>query len=472
MGQSLSEPETSKATEFCQNDYYKVGSSCMQGWRMHMEDSHTHILSLPDDPGTAFFAVYDGHGGAKVAEYAGKHLHKYITRRPEYGEDLKRALQQGFLDLDEAMLNNEALKEQMSGSTAVAVLIKDNRLYCANAGDSRAIACVDGHLDVLSFDHKPTNDSEMKRIRNAGGYVEYNRVNGYLALSRALGDFGLKRNQEKKPEEQMVTAYPDVEEREVEESWDFLVIACDGIWDVMSSQSVLEFVQEKLAQGMYPQQICESMMERCLAPDCQMGGIGGDNMTVIIVCFLHGQPFEQLVGRCKEAVAKRAARLLKRFQAKHSNGEQTTNSSSPLTVTTGSDASEKTGDDGVVGGAQNTRNGRAEEDSSSGSDSEQLEGARTPSLQTEHLESTAASNGVQGKPSPAAHDPGTSSPVAENNPSVAHQESTVPAQDKNSPSVEETGTVNQSPHKKTPQQQQVRGKADSEDDTSEEVDLK
>ncbi|XP_058119076.1 probable protein phosphatase 2C T23F11.1 [Anopheles ziemanni] len=452
MGQSLSEPETSKATEFCQNDYYKVGSSCMQGWRMHMEDSHTHILSLPDDPGTAFFAVYDGHGGAKVAEYAGKHLHKYITRRPEYGEDLKQALQRGFLDLDEAMLNNEALKEQMSGSTAVAVVIKDNRLYCANAGDSRAIACVNGRLDVLSFDHKPTNVSEMKRIHNAGGYVEYNRVNGYLALSRALGDFGLKRNQEKKPEEQMVTAYPDVEEREVDERWDFLVIACDGIWDVLSSQSVLEFVQDKLAQGMYPQQICENLMERCLAPDCQMGGIGGDNMTVIIVCFLHGQPFEQLIGRCKEAVAKREAKLLKRFQAKHSNGEQTTvttTAASPLTVTTGSDGSEKTGannedddDDDDDDGDKNryARNGRSE-DESSGSDNELLEGARTPSLQTHDV---------------AEKDASQSTPKT----------SVLPAQEDSSPSAQDK-SVKKSPDKKK------SALVESEDDTSEEgVDLK
>lgn len=49
-----------------------------------MEDSHTHILSLPDDPGTSFFAVYDGHGGANIGKYASKHLHKFITKRPEY----------------------------------------------------------------------------------------------------------------------------------------------------------------------------------------------------------------------------------------------------------------------------------------------------------------------------------------------------------------------------------------------------
>uniref|UniRef100_A0A1Q3F177 protein-serine/threonine phosphatase n=1 Tax=Culex tarsalis TaxID=7177 RepID=A0A1Q3F177_CULTA len=302
MGQTLSEPETSKESAFCQNDYYKVGSSCMQGWRIHMEDSHTHILSLPDDPGTAFFAVYDGHGGANIAQYAGKHLHKYVTRRPEYGIDMRKALQRGFLDIDEAMLNDDSLKEQMAGSTAVTVLVKNDRLYCANAGDSRAIACVGGKLDVLSFDHKPNNTNELERIKKAGGYVEYNRVNGYLALSRALGDFSLKRNTNVLPEEQVVTAWPDIEERQVTEDWQFMVIACDGIWDVLPSQSVMEFVQAEIAQGMYPQYICESLMTRCLAPDCQMGGIGGDNMTVIIVCFLHGRPYEELEKKCKEQV--------------------------------------------------------------------------------------------------------------------------------------------------------------------------
>lgn len=64
----------------------------MQGWRIHMEDSHTHILSLPDDPGTAFFAVYDGHGGANVAEYAGKHLHKFVVKHPEYKSNVEVAM--------------------------------------------------------------------------------------------------------------------------------------------------------------------------------------------------------------------------------------------------------------------------------------------------------------------------------------------------------------------------------------------
>lgn len=264
-----------------------------------MEDSHTHILSLPDDPGTAFFGVYDGHGGAKVAQYAGKHLHKYIVKRLEYKEGrIEDALRQGFLDVDNAMLQEESLKDELAGTTAVAIILKDNKLYCANVGDSRAIASVNGNVDVLSLDHKPVNDTEIKRIQAAGGWVEFNRVNGNLALSRALGDFVFKRNEKKTAEEQIVTAYPDVEVRDINPDWEFLVIACDGIWDVMTNEEVVEFVRLRIASRMDPEDICEDLMTRCLAPDCQMGGLGCDNMTVVLVCFLHGKSYDELSARC------------------------------------------------------------------------------------------------------------------------------------------------------------------------------
>lgn len=103
------------------------------------------------------------------------------------------------------MFNDEAIKEQMAGTTAITVLIKDNKLYCANAGDSRAVASRKGQLVPLSSDHKPNNPEEMERIYNAGGWVEFNRVNGNLALSRALGDFLFKRNQTIPAEQQIVT---------------------------------------------------------------------------------------------------------------------------------------------------------------------------------------------------------------------------------------------------------------------------
>ncbi|KAG7187977.1 hypothetical protein KM043_013933 [Ampulex compressa] len=299
MGQTLSEPVTAKKSACCRDASYRVGSSCMQGWRVKMEDCHVHILSLPEDPGTAFFAVYDGHGGAAVAQHAGKHLHEYITRRSEYKEgDVARAMQQGFLEFDKAMQNDVILKEDQSGTTVIALLIKDNVLYSANAGDSRAVASIGGNTVPLSRDHKPTLKDERERIEAAGGWVEFNRVNGQLALSRALGDFMFKRNESKPAEEQIVTALPEIQRFNITEEWEFVILACDGIWDVMTSEEVVSFVRTRLGDSqkepLDPEEICEDLMYRCLAPDALMG-TGCDNMTVILVCFLHGKPYPDLI---------------------------------------------------------------------------------------------------------------------------------------------------------------------------------
>lgn len=126
-------------------------------------------------------------------------------------------------------------------------------------GDSRAIASVRGSVQQLSFDHKPNNEGETRRIVAAGGWVEFNRVNGNLALSRALGDFVFKKNEKKRAEEQIVTALPDVEVRELTDDHEFIVIACDGIWDVLSNEEVLEFVRNRIAQKISPEIVCENL---------------------------------------------------------------------------------------------------------------------------------------------------------------------------------------------------------------------
>lgn len=124
MGLTLSEPVTVKDTTCCRSTVYRVGSSSMQGWRVNMEDSRAHVLSLPDDPDAAFFAVYDGHGGSKIAEYAGRHLHKYVTKRPEYREgNIEEALRKAFLEIDTVMLEEESLRQEESGNKSFANLL-------------------------------------------------------------------------------------------------------------------------------------------------------------------------------------------------------------------------------------------------------------------------------------------------------------------------------------------------------------
>ncbi|XP_039292202.1 probable protein phosphatase CG10417 [Nilaparvata lugens] len=173
-----------------------------------------------------------------------------------------------------------------SGCTAVVALLAGNNLYVANAGDSRCIVCRNGEAIEMSIDHKPEDAPEMERILAAGGTVKEGRVNKGLNLSRAIGDFTYKKNSALPPTEQMIIALPDVKKLEVDTAQDeFMVLACDGIWNSMTSQEVVDFVKPKLHEGVPVSKICEQMFDHCLAPNTLGDGTGCDNMTCIIVKF-------------------------------------------------------------------------------------------------------------------------------------------------------------------------------------------
>jgi len=173
-----------------------------------------------------------------------------------------------------------------SGATAVTVLLVGKEMYVANCGDSRGVLCRGGHAVELSLDHKPTDPTEFNRIRNAGGLVQSGRVMGDLNLSRALGDMQYKKVEGLKPEEQMVTAYPDLRRFEITDEDEFFVLACDGIWDVKSNQEAVDFIRSRLQQDppVPLGSICEQLLTDCLARVAS--GVGTDNMTVVIVSFV------------------------------------------------------------------------------------------------------------------------------------------------------------------------------------------
>ena len=136
-------------------------------------------------------------------------------------KDYKSALEEAFFKMDEMMKTPAGKKEVSSftggeagesfaGCTATTVLITPNEIYCANAGDSRTVLSRSKVAQPLSEDHKPDDAIERKRIYNANGFVEDGRVNGMLALSRALGDFEYKNNPSMKAKDQAVTAFPDI----------------------------------------------------------------------------------------------------------------------------------------------------------------------------------------------------------------------------------------------------------------------
>ncbi|CAH0406425.1 unnamed protein product [Chilo suppressalis] len=211
-------------------------------------------------------------------------------------------------DGEEDILSEEPGSD--SGCTAVVALLKGNELFVANAGDSRCIICREGKAIDMSVDHKPEDTPELERITKAGGKVSNDgRINGGLNLSRAIGDHSYKQNKDLDAKEQMITALPDIKTLTIDPIKDqFMVLACDGIWNFMSSQDVCDFIVPRLAEGRERlSQICEEMFDHCLAPSTMGDGTGCDNMTAIIVRFKDGVITEAVQHTNSEGAKKRTA---------------------------------------------------------------------------------------------------------------------------------------------------------------------
>lgn len=154
------------------------------------------------------------------------------------------------------------------GCTANVILIEDmKKLYVANAGDSRCVLARGGKAVPLSFDHKPDNDEEKRRIEKAGSQIVEGRVDGNLNLSRSLGDLKYKQNKNITPEEHPVTANPDVLEFDLYGDEDFIIMGCDGVWETKSNQEMVDFIYERIHAGKESKMIIDDLLNDIISPD-------------------------------------------------------------------------------------------------------------------------------------------------------------------------------------------------------------
>ncbi|XP_053731471.1 protein phosphatase 1B isoform X2 [Synchiropus splendidus] len=305
MGAFLDKPKTEKHNSHGEGNGLRYGLSSMQGWRMEMEDAHTAILGLsaPGMSDWSYFAVFDGHAGFKVASYCSEHLLEHIICASlEAGkrqgsltgsgsssnnpasltvEMVKTGIRTGFLRIDERMRSFSEAKNGLdrSGCTAVGILLSPEHIFFINCGDSRAVLYRNSQVCFSTPDHKPCNPRERERIQNAGGSVIIKRVNGSLAVSRALGDYDYKCVNGKGPTEQLVSPEPEVFVMvRAPEQDQFVILACDGVWDVMSNEELCEFVRSRLEVSDDLERVCNEVVDTCLHKGSQ------DNMSVVLVC--------------------------------------------------------------------------------------------------------------------------------------------------------------------------------------------
>ena len=246
-----------------------VGISEDTGKRDRMEDEY----AIYDRPDIDFFSaeVYDGHSGREAAHLASEMLTPHflnawfteVEKSPDDRRPDQEMLREAYIAADEYI----AFRKIRGGTAAVTLYIMGNRFLAANAGDSRAIIGTKSGAEVLTLDHKPDVPDETARIEALGGMVTSfgaPRVMGFLAMSRALGDTDLRP---------FVTSEPRVIAGILGRENDFAVLACDGVWDVLSSDTVIRLARE----GATPQQSAETIKNTALDQG------SSDNITVIVL---------------------------------------------------------------------------------------------------------------------------------------------------------------------------------------------
>jgi len=260
----------------------KVSIASLQGKRPSNEDAETVFLNLDGkDKNKAkinLFGVFDGHGGKLISKFASENLLHYFTKIDQSflidTEYTIKKINKIFKDFTEEILKEHPKAAYTSGSTCcLAVIINDgksNLLWIINLGDSRAILHNKKNQAIqLSVDHKPNIPTERERIEKLGGKdklyydgSDWRIVD--LSLSRALGDMHAHP---------YVSHLPQVYRYRLHPLDKTLIIACDGLWDVMSNQQVVDFVDKNLNQNNPAKLLAEEALKRG----------SGDNVSTIIV---------------------------------------------------------------------------------------------------------------------------------------------------------------------------------------------
>jgi len=287
------------AGKMSQNNYYNNNNNGQQQQQMIGDKQ--------------YIGVYDGHNGDWAASYAKEKMHTHLEKcafiangiSPDASQQeleqfelgVKNSLIRSFIDLDEEILDGTKALNRRDGSTASVVLRLANHLFVAHAGDTRivmgkrAMGLHDVRAKALTEDHKPSLPRERKRVYDEGGRVEFcgcwrviaeNRgrnVRAALAVSRAIGDIDFKR-----PENKGVTATPDVARITLDNEVENVIVATDGLWDVIGDQDAVRLCQSVL-RGRFSEDACREAAEALTQEALERGS--SDNVTVVVACFQH-----------------------------------------------------------------------------------------------------------------------------------------------------------------------------------------
>ncbi|CAH1437112.1 unnamed protein product [Lactuca virosa] len=267
---------------------FRSGSCSEIGPKPYMEDEficvddlQQHLHAKPDHTLTgAFYGVFDGHGGVDAASFTKRNILEFIIKDSNFPNGVQKAVKNAFAKIDHELADHSSL-DNSSGTTALTVLILGRNMIIANAGDCRAVLGKRGRAIELSVDHKPSCTSEKMRIEKLGGVIYDGYLNGQLSVARALGDWHMKGP---KGSDCPLSSEPELKEVTLTEEDEFVIIGCDGLWDVMSSQYAVTIVRKELMVHNDPGKCSRELVSEALKRN------SCDNLTVVIICFSSEPP--------------------------------------------------------------------------------------------------------------------------------------------------------------------------------------
>uniref|UniRef100_A0A2H8TSK1 Protein phosphatase 1E n=1 Tax=Melanaphis sacchari TaxID=742174 RepID=A0A2H8TSK1_9HEMI len=273
-------------------------SFVLKNTRRQMEDYVTvvpylHALFDVKDCGEAsFYAVYDGHNGLDAAVYSSMYLHQFLIQSIHYPTNPERALYESFFNTDKGFTQKTEKYNLVSGTTAVCALYRqqEKKLHVAWVGDSIATLWKNGTPLCLVNKHVPERYDEAQRIENEGGIVSKCqgiwRVDGQLAVSRAIGDVKYKPH---------ITCQPEMRSLVLDGNEEFLVLSSDGFWEYLTPEDIAETIYNELLEtDGNVSEVCNKLVFKSKAQGSK------DNISVITV-FLQDP---------KQLVAKRRAIIM------------------------------------------------------------------------------------------------------------------------------------------------------------------
>lgn len=265
-----------------------------QGKRDSMEDTHVALVNLEHSSGRkcAFFGVYDGHGGRRASEFLAEQLHAICLAREDFLDSPADVLAYAVAQTEAQFMDIAAEENLQDGSTLVAALVYDGGLVACNVGDAEMCLASKDRVFSLSEIHNPSkNPQEVERVQTLGGRVYTNRVGHHrlghpylnpsffnLGVSRAIGDVMYKNSKFTDGKASGLVADPHVVSVELDwDADDFFVLACDGLWDVVTHAEASEFILTGLERGDSLQEITSAIVGEALRKGST------DNISVIVV---------------------------------------------------------------------------------------------------------------------------------------------------------------------------------------------